>query len=181
MDELKEGDLLDVLKFTHLSGKATWSRGKILTIKPTKFKIEFLNDYLDETTSLDKGSYMIAPFKSKSTNFDWRLSLKANDLVDCEDHYGGWYCSTILDIIEKEEGKKMAKVTFKVYDEKGNKHDEKGKYFGLSGYSEEIDVTSPKLQPYGSIVKDKSYYDTGSKSFMDNDDLNDEEFEELCG
>ena len=42
-------------------------------------------------------------------------------------------------------------------------------------------MTSPKLQPYGAIVKDKSYYDSGSKSFTDNDDLNDEEFEELCG
>ena len=29
----------------------------------------------------------------------------------------------------------LAKVTFKVYDEKGNKYDEKGKYFGLGGYT----------------------------------------------
>jgi hypothetical protein len=42
---------------------------------------------------------MIAPFKSKSTNFDWRFTLKAGDVVDCEDNYGGWYGSTILEII----------------------------------------------------------------------------------
>ena len=53
-------------------------------------------DYYEETISLDKGSYMIAPFGSKSANFDWRMTLKVGDLVDCEDHYGGWYCSTVL-------------------------------------------------------------------------------------
>ena len=78
---------------------------------------------------------MMAPYKTKSTNFDWRMQLKAGDLVDCEDHYGGWYCSTILEILEKEEGKKQAKITFKVYDEKGNKYDQKGRYFGLGGYT----------------------------------------------
>ena len=41
-------------------------------------------------------------------------------------------------------------------------------------------MTSPRIQPFGSIVKDKSYYDSGSKN-LDNDDYNDEEFEELCG
>ena len=29
----------------------------------------------------------------------------------------------------------MAKVIFRVYDEKGNKYDEKGRYFGLGGYT----------------------------------------------
>jgi len=65
---------------------------------------------------------------------------------------------------------------FKVYDEKGNKYDEKGRYFGTNGYSEEIDITSPRIQPYGSIVRDKGY-DIGSKSLLDYDDLNDSEFE----
>ncbi len=46
----------------------------------------------------------------------------------------------------------------------------------MGGYTEEIDVTSPKLQPFGSIIKDKNYYDTGAKSILDNDDLNDSEF-----
>jgi hypothetical protein len=44
-EDLKEGDLVDILKFTHISGKACWSRGKIKAVKSTKFKIEFLNDY----------------------------------------------------------------------------------------------------------------------------------------
>lgn len=116
LEQLQETDFIDVLKFSHLSGKAVWSRGKIITIKPKKMTIEFLNDYYDETTTLDKGSYMLAPYKSKSSNFDWRMELKEGDLVDCEDHYGGWYCSTILEIIEKEDTKKIVKVTFKVYD-----------------------------------------------------------------
>lgn len=92
-------------------------------MKPTKFKVEYLNDYYEETLNIDKNSYMIAPYKSKSQNFDWRMSLKAGDLVDCQDHYGGWYSSTILEILEKDNNKKIAKITFKIYDEKGNKFD----------------------------------------------------------
>ena len=95
-EELQEGDFVDILKFTHISGKACWSRGKIVGVKPTKFKIEFLNDYYEESANIDKNSYIIAPFKTKSTNYEWRMGLKAGDLVDCEDHYGGWYNSTIL-------------------------------------------------------------------------------------
>lgn len=173
MDELKEGDLVDVLKQTHLSGKASWSRGKVITIKPSKIKIEYLNDYYEETISLDRTSYMIAPYKSRSHTFDWRMALKAGDLVDCEDHYGGWYGSTIQEVTVSEDGKRQAKVVFKVYDPKGNKEDEKGHYFGLNTYNEDIDVTSPKIQPYGSVVKDRGYYDTTSRGLLDNDDLND--------
>ena len=83
--------------------------------------------------------------------------------------------------MEREDGKKIAKVAFSIYDQKGNKFDDKGRYFGLMGYYEDIDVTSPKLQPFGSVVKEKTYFDSGSKSLLDNDDLNDEQFEELCG
>ena len=83
MDELKEGDFVDVLKQTHLSGKASWSRGKVLTVKPTKWKIEYLYDYYEETISVDKSSYMIAPYKSRSSTFEWRLGLKAGDVIDC--------------------------------------------------------------------------------------------------
>lgn len=79
---------------------------------------------------------MLAPFKTKSNSFDWRLGLKIGDLVDCEDHYGSWYGSTITEIMERQGGRKQATVSFKIYDEKGNKSDDKGKYFGLTGYSE---------------------------------------------
>jgi len=85
-----------VLKFSHLSGKATWSRGKVIAIKPNKLKIEFLYDQFDYNTFFDKNSYMIAPYNTKSQNFDWRMNLKAGDLIDCEDHYGSWYNSTII-------------------------------------------------------------------------------------
>lgn len=125
-----------MLKYTHLSGKATWSRGKVQNIKPTKLKVAFLNDLYDETTLFDKTSYMIAPYKTKSANFDWRMGLKVGDIIDCEDHYGGWYGSTILEIIERDNDKKLIKVAFKVYDDKGNKYDERGKYYGLNGYTE---------------------------------------------
>lgn len=67
-------------------------------LKPNKIKIEYLNDCYNETINLDRSSYMIAPFKSRSTSFEWRLGLKAGDLVDCEDHYGGWYGCTVQEV-----------------------------------------------------------------------------------
>ena len=42
-------------------------------------------------------------------------------------------------------------------------------------------MTSPKIQPFKSIVKERSYYDSSSKGLTDGDDLNDSEFEELSG
>ena len=107
MDELREGDMVDVLKQTHLSGKASWSRGKVLALKPTKIKIEYLHDYYEETISLDRNSYMIAPYKSRSTTFEWRLALQPGDLIDCEDHYGGWYGCTVQEVTASEDGKRQ--------------------------------------------------------------------------
>ena len=57
------------------------------------------------------------------------------------------------EVSASEDGKRQAKVAFKVYDPKGNKYDEKGHYFGLTAYHEDIDVTSPKIQPFASVVK----------------------------
>jgi hypothetical protein len=167
---------VDVLKQTHLSGKASWSRGRVTAVKPSKIKVEYLNDYYDEHINLDRNSYMLAPYKSRSSSFEWRLGLKPGDLVDCEDHYGGWYGCTVQEVAESEDGKKQAKIAFKIYDPKGNKVDEKGHYFGLTAYYEDIDVTSPKIQPFGSVVKERGYYDTSSRGLLDNDDLNDSEF-----
>jgi len=98
---LKEGDSVDILKFIHLTGKATWSRGTVTQIKGSKLKIAFSNDLYEESTLIEKESYMLAPFKTKSNSFDWRLGLKIGDLVDCEDHYGSWYGSTITEIMER--------------------------------------------------------------------------------
>jgi hypothetical protein len=39
VEELKEDDLVDVLKVSNLSSKAAWSRGKVILIKPSKIKI----------------------------------------------------------------------------------------------------------------------------------------------
>jgi hypothetical protein len=69
---------------------------------------------------------------SKSVDFDWRMGLKAGDIIDCQDHFGGWYHGTILKTIDRGDNKKCVKVAFKVYDECGNKVDEKGKFYGFS-------------------------------------------------
>lgn len=55
---------------------------------------------------------------------EWRMGLKAKDVIDCEEMYGNWYNATVIEIIEGENNKKKAKVLFRVYDEKGDRVDE---------------------------------------------------------
>lgn len=34
-------------------------------------------------------------------------------------------------------------------------------------------MTSPKIQPFGSVVKEKGFHESGSRGLLENDDLND--------
>jgi hypothetical protein len=44
------------------------------------------------------------------------MGLKPGDIIDCQDHFGGWYHGTVLKIIAHDGFKKSVKITFKVYD-----------------------------------------------------------------
>lgn len=77
-------------------------------------------------------------------DFDWRMSLKEGDLVDCCDGYGAWHSGTVVQVKTKENGK-VVKIGFKIFDPTGDKVEKGQNYFGLSDSydSNEIDVTSP--------------------------------------
>jgi hypothetical protein len=49
------------------------------------------------------------------------MALKAADLVDVEWIPGSWCNGTVVEISDKERGRKSVKVALKVYNKNGNK------------------------------------------------------------
>jgi hypothetical protein len=98
-------------------------------------------------------SFDIAPFKTKTPDFEWRLSLKTGDLIDCSDIPGVWYNSTILNsrVTVEKDGVEVPEVYvgYRVYKEDGDKHDPlNNKRFGgwSAKYDEWLSVTHPRIQ-----------------------------------
>jgi hypothetical protein len=44
------------------------------------------------------------------------MSLKVDDVLDCQDSFGGWFHGTVVKVFEHQNNAKTVRVTFKVYD-----------------------------------------------------------------
>lgn len=86
----------------------------------------------DYSRTVSVSSVEIAPIKTRSKDFDWRMELKAGDTVDCCDGYGSWYSGTVVNVREAHNGGRVVRVGFRVYAEDGEKYDTKGRYNGLA-------------------------------------------------
>jgi len=130
---------------------------------------------------VEEDSIELAPIGTRSTDFEWRLGLKVGDLVDCCEHEGNWYVSTITKIKEGSNGGKLVRVGLRVYCEDGEKYDSKGRYNGNPETFdlENIDVTSPRIQRPATIARPGDY--AYSRSIDAVNDFNDLEFEEING
>ena len=75
-----------------------WSRGIIdkIDLENDYLEILYLFDLENKKTVQLKDSYNIAPFRSKSVQFQWRMNLAPGDLVDCQDDFEGWYNATVM-------------------------------------------------------------------------------------
>ena len=59
--------------------------------------MEYLNDVHEKTINVDRHSFEIAPYQTRSKeDFEWRMGLKEGDIIDCQDSFGGWYHGTVL-------------------------------------------------------------------------------------
>ena len=108
--------------------KNVWLRGKIEEIMGNHFVINFCEN---EKKYIDKNSISIFEKGTKTKDWDWRLSLKKYDVIDCFDR-NKWYPATILSVKEKEiNGYKRIEymVTFRLYTEHfSNPNDETDTY-----------------------------------------------------
>jgi hypothetical protein len=64
-----------------------------------------MNDAKGRLTKIAADSNEIAPYKSKSTDFEWRMHLDVGMVVDVQDSFGGWYQGTIVEVKVKSTKK----------------------------------------------------------------------------
>lgn len=99
------------------------------------------------------GANEIMPFGSKTEDFEWRMNIKAGDIIDVCDTSNVWYNSTVLKeaVEEVQPGHQIKEIFigYRVYDENGDKVDTEGKKFNgwSSRYDEWLSVTNPRIQP----------------------------------
>ena len=78
VDELSEGDLIDVLKSSN--GHRNWTRGTVVTKDYNFFKVRMHGESSD--AYVQQKYFEIYPPKSFSADFEWREGLKVGDRVD---------------------------------------------------------------------------------------------------
>ena len=103
-EEFKVGDKVDVL-IRYKKSKSTfdnyaWVRGIIIDIKDNEYVIEYPSDSEDSTINYPIGSSSVLKEGKKTEDWEWRLSLKENDIIDCNYNRKKWFPSTIYKVNE---------------------------------------------------------------------------------
>ena len=117
------GDKVDVL-IQHNSrlGNTVWVRGLIIEIEENQYVVEIPSrSKYNNKVNIPFENGNILKEGTKTTDWDWRLSLKENDVVDCYDR-GRWYPSTICKVVNESKNEngiiyKEYKVGFRLYPE----------------------------------------------------------------
>ena len=119
------GDKVDV-SIKYKSSRSTldnnaWVRGIIIDIKDNEYIIEYPNDNLyDNKINYPFDSPNVLKEGTKTEDWDWRLSLKENDIIDCYDR-SRWFPATICKVIENKNKNGLIyreyKVGFRIYQE----------------------------------------------------------------
>ena len=97
-EELREHDLVDVAK--SYSNLNIWSRGKRMHCEGMLDKVRYSND--GSLGYLNRKYTELAPYKTRSLDFDWRQQLKEGEWVDLYTNDKEWTLGVILKV-ELEE------------------------------------------------------------------------------
>ena len=156
--------------------KNNWVRGIIIGINNDEYIIQYPSkSFYNNEIKYPFDSPNVLKEGTKTEDYDWRLSLKENDVVDCYDR-STWYPATICKVFEHENENgliyKEYKVGFRLYpenfldnseydyntflqyyifwDNNGNLVDEEGKsYYGdASGLDETLPFYSKRIQKF---------------------------------
>lgn len=148
-----------------------WSQARIASVNGDILQLEFIYDIKAVDKYLDRYSVNIAQFESKSKEiWEWKATIQEGMLVDAHDK-SVWNKSTIIGIKEEEiaPGRrvKFVHIAYRVYQEGGQKSDEKGTFDGWSSkFDEWIATYSPRIAPF--------YSKTSGKGLTEDQDLDDE-------
>ena len=188
LETFRIGDKVDVLikneaSRTSLDSNA-WIRGKIIDIVDNEYIIEYRNnEFYNSKIKYPFDSPYVLKEGKRTEDWEWRLSLKENDVIDCYDRFK-WYPATIIKVVKNildENGNAIYKeyqVGFRLYpdnflekdydtfvqntifwDNNDNQVDSNGKsYYGdCSNLDETISFYSKKIQKfkkYSSIQRE---------------------------
>lgn len=85
-------------------------------------------------------------------DYDWRMSLEIGQPIDAYLNRT-WYKSTVAEVSVEKDVKKV-RVTYRRFDENGDRTDTFGnRFFGLrAGEDEYIDVLSPRIQQSNTMT-----------------------------
>jgi hypothetical protein len=178
---LKEGDQVDCVKYDSHFRKMCWSHAKVVTVTDSHIKVSFFNerDVYNRFLEKEQNAHELAPFKSRCTDFDWRMTIKAGDLVDACDTSHIWYNATVLNDrevqIDNNRTVKEIFIGYRIYTPQGEKVDHEGQRFvgWSSRYDEWISVNNPRVAAFGKMAK-KLYMGSSSNSEDQSvDDTND--------
>ena len=127
INEIKEGEEIDVLvpiKENYYETKV-WSRGKIISKIEKDFYVEVLNQ--KDLIKFNINSFDYSLKGSKTKDWEWRINLKENDIIDCYSRRK-YYPATIIKRNE-EENQLEYHVSFRIYLDLVNNDIEKYKIF----------------------------------------------------
>jgi hypothetical protein len=133
------------------------------------------NRFLDKVANANE----IAPFKSKSKDYEWRAGLKVGDEVDACDTAHVWYNATVLNVrdTQTEEGDNIreAYIGYRVFREDGERQDAEGKHFygWSSKYDEWLTVSNPRISPFATMAKKLDMKSSSNTDDPTVDDTND--------
>lgn len=105
-EALKTGDYLDYLykdsamSFTGYKsiGVCNWTQAQIISIDANKVaQLRIIGT--DDIVNTSLTSFYLLPFKTLSSDFDWREQIQKGDEIDFLDNRS-WYRSTVLDVYE---------------------------------------------------------------------------------
>jgi hypothetical protein len=114
---------------------------------------------------IDRWSNELAQFESETKDiWEYKASLKVDDLIDAQDDTHNWRPSTVIAIYESEDDGKtfpMVRVGLRVYQQTGPRNDARGHYDGFGEkFDEHIPLYSPKITHYKTMsTKEKADLD----------------------
>ena len=114
-EDFNVGDKVDVLirykKARSNFDCNAWVRGIIVDINNNEYEIEYPTDSNDNTIRYPIDSSYVLKEGTKTEDWEWRLSLKENDIIDCYDR-NKWFPSTIYKV---KEHKTKSGLIYKEY------------------------------------------------------------------
>ena len=126
-EQFQIGDKVDVLTVYQNHRQSldyqVWTRGFISDIVGNQYVIEYpcRLQYNSNTIKCPIGDPNVLKEGTKTEDWEWRLSLKENDVIDCYDR-GRWYPATIIKVNEYKNSNgfiyKEYKIGFRLYAEK---------------------------------------------------------------